>query len=250
MKFPITEKEININVGDSKMNAHVACPTTSGRYSAVIVVMELFGVNNNIRDITNQIAELGYVAIAPDFYHRSKMGGDLPYGEEGRAKGFELLHKLRRDEVIKDVAATVSFLKTRQDVKERMGIVGFSMGGHIAYLAATQFNLAATACFYGGWLTNTEIELSQPKPTVTLTKGMAKHNGKLIYFAGADDAHITKDQLDMMEDVLKAEQVRYELVVYPNTSHGFFCDQRPADYNATAHDDAWARLQKLLREEL
>jgi len=250
MPYPIQKETAIIYVGNSEMNAHVAYPTTSGQYPAIIVVMELFGVNDNIRDITNQVAAEGYVAIAPEFYHRTKQSDDLPYGEEGRKKGFELLHKLRRNEIFDDVGATIAFLQSRNDVKKRFGIVGFSMGGHIAYLAATQFDIAAVACFYAGWLTNTEIEISQPNPTITLTKGIAKHNGKLIYFAGADDTHITKDQLDKMEDVLKAEQVRYELVVYVNSSHGFFCDQRPADYNADSHDDAWARLQKFLKEEL
>ena len=128
-----------------------------------------------------------------------------------------------------------------------MGIVGFSMGGHIAYLAATQFDFAATACLYGGWITNTEIELSRPEPTVSLTKGIAEHNGKLIYFAGGLDTHITKDQLDLMETKLKEEQVRYELVEYPNCSHGFFCDQRPADYNAKAHDDSVETAKRTIK---
>ncbi len=250
MSLPIKKEEISISVSNSKMNAHIAYPTTSGKHPAVIVVMELFGVNANIRDITNQIAALGYVAIAPDFYYRTKVDGDLPYGDEGRNKGFELLHKLRRDEVIEDARETLAFLKSRNDVTDKLGIVGFSMGGHIAYLLATQFNIAAIACFYGGWLTNTEIEISQPEPTITLTKGIAKHNGKLIYFAGANDTHITKDQLDKMEQILKDEKVRYELVVYPDSSHGFFCDQRPADYNVTAHNDAWKRLQRLFENEL
>ncbi len=253
MNHKISTQNIAINVHGAliPIKAYLAKPSeTDKKFPAVIVVMELFGVNANIRDITNRIAELGYVAIAPDFYYRAELGYELPYGEEGRNKGFKLLHTLKRETVIKDLEVIIGYLKTKENITERMGIVGFSMGGHIAYLAATQFDFAATACLYGGWITNTEIELSRPEPTVSLSKGIAEHNGKLVYFAGGLDTHITKDQLDLMETKLKEEQVRYELVEYPNCSHGFFCDQRPADYNAKAHDDSWKRLKELFKEEL
>lgn len=243
--------EIEISVNENPMPAYIAFPDDGKKYPAVIVVMELFGVNNNIREITNNIAALGYVTIAPDFYHRTKTGGDIPYGDEGRKIGFEQLNQLKRQTVLQDIEAVIETLNKRNDTTGKTGIVGFSMGGHIAFFAATQYPFNAIACFYAGWLTNTDIPLSQPEPTINLATGLkAGKDSKLIYFAGANDTHITKDQLDIMEAKLKEEQIRYELIVYPNCSHGFFCDQRPADYNKIAHDDAWKRLENLLTEEL
>lgn len=250
MNYTIKKEGITIPVNDSQMKAHIAYPENKGKYSSVIVVPELFGVNDNIRNITNEIAALGYVAIAPDFYHRSTLGHDIPFGEDGRKKGFEELGKLQRAAILEDVKATIDFLQFRPDITDKMGIVGFSVGGHMAYIAASQYKFNAIACFYAGWLNSTDISISRPEPTITLTKGLAKNNTKLIYFSGADDKLITRDQLDKMEEVFKAEHLRYELVVYPKTSHGFFCDQRPADYNAAAHDTAWKQLQELLATEL
>lgn len=250
MEYIVNKKEIFISVSGHQMKAHLAHPQKEGKYPAVIVVMELFGVNNNIREITDNIAALGYVAIAPDFYHRTKKSEDIPYGEEGRSYGFQQLNQLRRETVLQDVDALISTLKKRTDTTDKIGIVGFSMGGHIAFLSATKYPFNAVACFYAGWLTNTDIPLSRPEPTITLSKGLKNSDSKLIYFAGENDTHITSDQLDSIKATLTEEGVRYEIIVYPNSSHGFFCDQRPADYNKSAHDDSWERLKQLFQKEL
>jgi carboxymethylenebutenolidase len=83
-----------------------------------------------------------------------------------------LMKQLHRESVLEDVTTAMTFLRNDENCSGRIGIVGFSLGGHIAYLAATQLNLEAAASFYGGWV-NGGIPLSSPNPTVFLTEGMA-----------------------------------------------------------------------------
>ena len=94
------------------------------------------------------------------------------------------MHQLKRSEVVQDVKNAIDFLRLRKDVTGKIGFLGFSIGGHIGYLAVTQLYIHATACFYAGWLTNTDIGLSRPEPTITLTDVIAKHNGHIVYFVG------------------------------------------------------------------
>lgn len=252
IKHDIINEKVNIQVegSTSSMNGYLARPLTDGKFPSVIIGMEIFGVNDHIKDITNRVAELGYVAIAVDFYHRTEPNLELSYDTEGRNKGMELMQQLSRIDVFEDVEATMNFLKSEQNISDKIGFIGFSIGGHIAYLAATKLNLAVTICFYAGWIVNSDIKLSQPEPTATLSSGIAKHHGQLIYFVGGQDSLITKEELDLMTEVLNLANVKYELIIYPEAKHGFFCDQRPLTFDQTSRDDAWERIQKILKSGL
>jgi carboxymethylenebutenolidase len=219
------------------------------QFPPVLLGMELFGVNAHIRDIADRIAALGYIVLAADYYYRIEPDCELAFDEEGRSKGMAMLHRLQRQWVLEDVASAIGFLRARPEVQGRIGFVGFSVGGHIAYLAATKLSIDLTVCFYAGWLNNTDIPLSQPEPTVTLTSGIARHDGRLVYFAGGKDHVIDQVQLDILVKAWREAGIRHDLIVYPDTGHGFFCDQRNS-FHEPSRDDSWLRLQRLLAEEL
>ena len=88
---------------EMRMSAYLARPNDSNQYPSVIVGMEIFGVNFHIKEITNQVARLGYVAIAPDFYHRTEPGIELAFDQTDRIRGMELMRQLKRTEVLKDI---------------------------------------------------------------------------------------------------------------------------------------------------
>lgn len=248
---PIVTERVDLAVaeegGTSPMGAHVARPAAAGSFHGVVVAMEMFGVTDYIRDVTERVARLGYVAIAPDFYHRSGPGIELPHGEEGRQAGFELVGRLTREGALRDVAAAMDHLAGRADgAAQRVAMLGCSLGGHVAYLAATSLDLAAAAVFYGGWLTTTDIPLSRPQPTVDLTAGI---HGRVLYLAGEDDHAVPPDARAQIETALRSAGVRHEMVVYPDTPHGFFCDVRDT-YRAPQAQDAWRRVRELLADEL
>lgn len=235
--------------GQTPMGAYLARPSAPGPYAAVIIGMELFGVTSHIRNVADRLAGKGYLVLAPDFYHRMESGAELKYDQAGRDRGFELLHQVSRADALQDVEAAMHFLQRHPGFRGRVGFLGFSVGGHIGYLAATQLDLAACALFYAGWLPTCEIELSQPNPTLTLTPGITRTGARLIYFVGGKDFLVPSAQREQIVRALEEAQVRHEMVVYPNAQHGFFCDERDT-FDSASRDDAWKRTLELFNSEL
>lgn len=243
---PVTAGRTEIPVGDGSMTAYVAAPAAPGRRPAVIVGFEMFGVTGYIRRTADRVASLGYVAVVPDFYHRTAPGFAGVADDAGRAEAFALLGRLRREEVREDVRATLSHLRERPDTAGPVGMLGFSLGGHLAWYAATQLPLAATAVVYPGWLDVTGTALGTPDPLLALTAGMS---GRLLYLMGADDHVVTADQNRLVEQALTGAGVRHEIVVYPGTPHGFLADERDT-FREDVAEDAWRRIAGLFAAEL
>jgi carboxymethylenebutenolidase len=195
-----------------------------------------------------RLAQSGYVVIAPDFYHRTAPGMELEATAEGRARGFALLHQLTCTQALNDVQAAIAYLRKEKQCAH-IGMVGLSVGGHIAYLAATQFDLRATVVFYPGWLSVQNIPLSRPVPTLALTPSMIQHDGYLLFFVGEQDPLIPALQQQAIASALRSAHVRHGIVVYPAATHGFFCDERET-FQPDAAADAWHRIGKLFTTEL
>ncbi|MHA7837954.1 MAG: dienelactone hydrolase family protein, partial [bacterium] len=138
MKLQTEDVRIQTSSGES-MAAYLARPEGSERLPAVLVFMEIFGVNDHIRDVTRRIASEGYVALAPDYFHRTGPGIQLDYDEAGMAEGMSHLQQLKASEMIADARDAIALLRGRSDVVgDRIGAVGFCIGGHMAYLAACE----------------------------------------------------------------------------------------------------------------
>jgi carboxymethylenebutenolidase len=230
--------------GGPPMGTYVARPASPGPFPGVIVGMELFGVSAHVRDVCERLATLGYVALAPDFYHRSAPGVELAHDAAGRERGLELLHRLTRRQALDDVRTAIDYLRERGST--RVGIVGLSVGGHIAYLAASELGLDAVVVLYGGWIPTTEVPIGQPEPTLALTAGIG---GRVLVIVGEDDHVVPPEHRRAIADALQAAGVRHELVEYPGVPHGFLCDRRES-YREAAARDAWQRVEALLAAEL
>ena len=238
-----TMTTITIPVEDgTSMPAYLGRPAADPAPTAVIVAHELFGVNPDIRGVADDLATAGFLAIAPEFYHREAPPGRwLERDDAGRQEGFGYLHKLRRDQALADVAAGIGWLRSQPGI-ERVAMVGFSAGGHLAYLAACRLPVSRTAVLYGGWLPSTDIPMSQPTPTLDLTPGIT---GRVLYLAGEDDALIDAGQRKRIRAALAAARVDHELVSYPGVGHAFFWPGTPP-FNQEARADAWRRVVQLL----
>lgn len=234
------------------MAAYLARPVGPGRRPAVLVGFEMFGITAYVRGIADRLAGAGYVAMVPDFYHRHSSGSshlELTADAEGRSRGLELVGDLRRDQVLGDIRAALDHLGGRSETNGAVGMLGLSAGGHIAYYAATDVPLAALVVFYPGWLTGTEIALSRPEPTLALTRRIAELGTPMLFLVGEADHLFTNEQRERIATQLEAAGVRHELVVYPDTPHGFFCDERDT-YRPAPAADAWNRVVKLLATRL
>lgn len=251
MNREIAAKSVAVPVesGRPPMGAYLARPASPGRFPVCVICPEIFGLTPHIRQAAERLARQGYLAIVPDFNHRTAPGAEFGYDDEGRARGLELLRQLRRPQVLDDLAAILRYLATRPDTRAETAVLGFSAGGHIAYLAATAFDIAAAVSLYGGWIANSDIALSQPDPTIALTPGIARHGARILYIVGSEDHLILREERAAIAHALAAAGVRHELVVYEGAGHGFLFDARPA-FDAAASEDAWRRIIALLADEL
>jgi len=237
-------ERISISVGGELMGAYLSRPDDGGKYPGVLVFQEIFGVNSHIRSVADRIAAEGYVALAPEPFHRSAPGIELGYDEKGLARGIELMSALQPEQILADVTAAYDALRTRDDVAGKgIGAMGFCFGGHVTYRAACTLPIAAAASFYGGGIAG--MGGSGPA-TVDLTPGI---RGRILCFFGENDGYIPPSAIEKIRHALTAAGVRHEVIVYPGVGHGFFCDER-ADFSETAASDAWRRVKSLFQEEL
>jgi carboxymethylenebutenolidase len=228
------------------MGGYLARPSAGGPRPAVLVYMEIFGINSHIRDVTERVAREGYVALAPDYFHRTGPGIELGYDDAGFAAGMKLLNALVADEMIADARAALAYLRGRKDVRgARIGCMGFCVGGHMTYLTACETDVRAAASFYGGGIA-APAGFGGAASTLSRTPGI---RGKVLCLFGEKDAFIPPAQVEAIRAALTEHGVRHDVVVYPKADHGFFCDQRAA-YQKAAADDAWQRTRTLFAEEL
>ena len=227
------------------IDAYLAKPEALGTYPAVVVIQEIFGVNEHIRDITDRLAGEGYIAIAPAIYQRQAPGFEVGYGEDDVKLGRQYKVATQADELIGDIQATINYLYSLPEVKqEGVRTIGFCFGGHVVYLAATLKDVAATASFYGAqiatWCPGRE------EPTISLTKDIA---GTLYAFFGTEDPLIPNEQTEQIERELQQHNIPHQVFRYQSATHGFMCDRR-ASYNQVAAKDAWIKVLDLFSQKL
>ncbi|EAW38303.1 dienelactone hydrolase family protein [Lyngbya sp. PCC 8106] len=240
----IRTANITVASRDLQIAAYLAEPVGEGAFPGVVVIQEIFGVNDHIRDVTRRIAALGYVAIAPAIYQRQAPGFEVGYSSEDLQLGRKYKEQTIASELLSDVQATIDYLKSLKSVQpEGFGSIGFCFGGHVVYLAATLPEIKATASFYGaGIVTGTP---GGGEPTVNRTGDIT---GVVYGFFGTEDPLIPNEQVDQIEAALKQHQISHQIFRYSAT-HGFFCDQRES-YDQKAAADAWQQVQQLFSHEL
>lgn len=240
------EERVEISVAGGTMGGYLARPDDDSECPAVLVFMEIFGVNRHIRDVADRLASEGYVALAPDYFHRTGPGVELAYDDAGMAEGMELLGALVADEMIADSKAALDFLRARPDVRsDRIGACGFCIGGHMTYLTACETDIQAAASFYGGGIAAPK-GLGGGPSTISRTP---KIKGRILCLFGGKDSMIPKQQVTAIRKALKDAGTSHEVVVYPEADHGFNCNRRPS-YHQESADDAWAKMLALFDDAL
>jgi carboxymethylenebutenolidase len=247
IQMQVKTERVEIPVSDgTTMAGYVARPDDAEARPAVIVYMEIFGINSHIRDVTERIAGEGFVALAPDYFHRTGPGIELDYDDAGMAEGMKHLGQLATDSMIADAKGAIDFLSARNDVGgSGIGAMGFCIGGHMAYLTACETPVKAAASYYGGGIAAPEGPGGGPS-TLSRTGGI---KGRINCYFGADDGMIPADQVGAIRQALGDAKIQHHVEVYPGADHGFNCDRR-ATYNEGAAKKAWAKTVALFNEEL
>lgn len=225
----MTESFITLHTPDGPMDAFVADPGQGG--PALLVIQEAFGVNDHIQDICRRLAAAGWLAVAPDLFHRS--GKRLTYGYDEFQKIMPIFAALTNDALETDIRAALDWLRGRAT---RVGVVGFCMGGFSAFLAACRTDVDSAVCFYGGGIVHAREGLAM-RPVL---KEAVNMKCPVLLFFGGRDKSIPRDDVRTIEDALTRLDKKHEVVVYDDADHGFNCDRR-ASYHAPSAADAWRR---------
>jgi carboxymethylenebutenolidase len=223
---------ITLKVADgTTMRAYVARPQSMAQHVGLLVYQEAFGVNPHIRDVTERFAREGYIAVAPELFHRTAPGF------EGRYDDFESamphVKALTNQGLEADVRAAYEWLHAEPGTqRQRIACVGFCMGGRVTFLTNAILPMSAAVSFYGGGIA------PNPFGPGLLSRAGDLHAPQLLFWGGLDK-HIGPEQARMVAESLRAAGKPFVNVEFSDADHGFFCDAR-SSYNPSAARQAWA----------
>jgi carboxymethylenebutenolidase len=237
----LTAGEVTIPTSDGSFPAYRAMPSQGRSFPVVVVVQEIFGVHEHIRDVCRRFAKLGYLAVAPELYARQ---GDVSKLSESSDIVTKVVSKVPDAQVMADLDATVAWAKSLGNGNiEKLGVTGFCWGGRIVWLYAAHSPQVKAGVAWYGRLVGKPSDL-QPKHPLDVAASLKV---PVLGLYGADDQGIPLDTIEQMRTALKVAGSPSEIVIYPNTPHGFHADYR-ASYRKEQAQDGWKRLQAWFRQ--
>ncbi len=234
----LTAGEVKIPAAGGAMPAYRAQPAGGKDLPVVLVVHEIFGVHEYIKDVCRRFAKAGYLAVAPDLYARQGRVDNL----EGIQEIFKVVSQVPDAQVLGDLDAAAAWAAANGGDGEKLGVTGFCWGGRIVWLyAAHQPKVKAGGAWYGSLVAraNTNAAL-QPKHPVDVAGSL---KGPVLGLYGEADQGIPVATVEQMRVALKAAGDKSEIIVYPKGNHGFHADYRPM-YQKEHAEDAWKRLME------
>ncbi|WP_108125196.1 dienelactone hydrolase family protein [Saccharospirillum mangrovi] len=217
-----------------QFQGYLSLPPT-GRGPGIVLLQEIWGVNHHIRTVADQYALSGYTVLAPDIFWRVEPRIDLEYNEAGNERAFALAGTVDRDQATLDIADAVDCLKARGEVDGKTAVLGYCLGGQLAFRTAATGRPDAAICFYGGKTVNYLDEadrVSQP----------------ILFHHGEQDTSIPPADIAAIKTAMSGNS-QAEFFEYPDAGHGFNCWGRPL-YNQPAAALAQARTLKFLAKYL
>lgn len=226
---------IEIDAADGKFGAYLSLPR-GGKGPGIVLLQEIFGVNQHIRNVADQYAADGYVVLAPDLFWREGARIELDYEEAGWKRAVELMNATDLGKAQADIAATIKVLRAQAGVSgQKIASVGYCFGGLLSYHTVANGLVDAGVSYYGGGIHNALERADQIKvPT-------------LMHFGGAD-SHIPNDAVKSVAERFEGNEL-VEIHVYPGAEHGFNCNHR-ASYNQRAAAQAHGNSLLFLGEQL
>jgi carboxymethylenebutenolidase len=222
--------------GAGQMGGHLTLPE-SAEGPGVLVLMEIFGVGPYIRRATERLAELGYVALAPDLYRRIAPGLELGHDQEGLAKAMEAVQRLDFEGAVEDTAAALTALRERPEVGGRpAGVLGFCLGGSLAYFAAAASDPAAAVCYYGSAIPDALDRADRIDCPV-------------LFHFGAEDGYIPREAAERVCTVAE-QRPGWECHIQPDGGHAFDNHESEMFSRPEAAARAWEITREFLARNL
>lgn len=236
----IVAGEVKIPVKNGIIPAYRARPTFGKDFPVILVVQEIFGVHAYIQDVCRRLAQLGYLAIAPEMFYRQGDVSKLTDIAEIR----KVVSKVPDAQVMSDLDATVAWaMKSAKGDPNKLGITGFCWGGRITWLyAAHNPTIKAGVAWYGRLVG--ESTALTPKHPLDIAMNLQV---PILGLYGGKDTGIPLDTVDKMRDRLKGGSTKSAIVVFPDAPHAFHADYRPS-YRQPEAEDGWKQLQAWFKE--
>lgn len=236
--------EVQVPVKDGQIPAYRAKPAGQKHLATIIVVQEVFGVHEHIKDLCRRLAHTGYYAIAPSLYARQGDAGKYDMAHVGDLIK-DIVAKVPDDQVMSDIDAAVAFAGGDGADTDKLAITGFCWGGRMVWLyAAHNQTLKAGAAWYGGLRGQLDPVL-RPKSAIDLAPQI---KAPVLGLYGGLDTGITAADRDAMTAALAAAgNTKSRIDVFPDAQHGFNADYRPS-YNEVDAKEAWSRMLKWFRD--
>jgi len=228
----LTAGEIKIPVTDGEIPGYRAMPAKGRKFSVVLVVQEIFGVHEHIRDLCRRFAKAGYLAVAPELYARQ---GDVSKITEIKDL-IPIVSSVPDAQVMSDLDATVAWAGASGGNSKRLAITGFCWGGRIVWLYAAHSSALKAGVAWYGRIDGTRTNL-QPTFPIDIAGEL---KAPVLGLYGGLDKGIPMSDVEKMRAALAAAKSKSEIVVYPQAEHGFNADYRPS-YNAAAARDGWKK---------
>ena len=235
----LISEDVKIPVPDGEIPSYRSRPASGGPFPIALVVCEVFGLQEHIKDICRRFAKEGYLSIAPDFFFRQ---GDVSKIEK-MDEVFKIVSQTPDAQVLSDLDAAVQWAAKNQGNTGKMGVTGFCWGGRVTWLYAAHNPKVKAGVAWYGRLVGDSTAL-QPKHPIDIAPSL---KAPVLGLYGGKDQGIPLDTVDRMRDALKKAGNPSEIIVYPEAGHGFFADVRPS-YRKEDAEDAWKRLLAWFRK--
>jgi carboxymethylenebutenolidase len=237
----LTAGEVKIPVADGEIPAYRAMRDKGRHFPVVLVVQEIFGVHEHIKDHCRRFAKAGYLAVAPELYARQ---GDVSKISDWKQIFAEVVSKVPDAQVMSDLDATIAWAgKSGSGDVKRVAVTGFCWGGRIVWLyAAHNPQLKAGVAWYGR-IKGDATEL-QPKYPIDVAADL---KAPVLGLYGGKDQGIPLADVEAMRAALAAAKKPSEIVVFPEAQHGFLADYRPS-YSERDAKEGWAKCLAWFRE--
>ncbi|HUL66498.1 MAG TPA: dienelactone hydrolase family protein [Burkholderiaceae bacterium] len=238
----LTAGEVRIAAKGGEMPGYRAVPAGKKGLATVLVVQEIFGVHEHIKDMCRRFAKAGFLAVAPELYARQ--GDPAKYTDMSKLIS-ELVSKVSDAQVVDDLDSTAAWAAKNGGDPAKLGVTGFCWGGRIVWIyAAHNPKLKGGVAWYGA---TARASAAGDKSALDV---VARIKAPVLGLYGAADQGIPVDTVEKMRDALKAAgNDKCEFVIYPDTPHGFNADYRPS-YRKGAAEDGWSRCVAWFRRTL
>lgn len=219
---PIRTDWISVAVGADRMDAYLALPP-AGRGPGLLLLQEIFGVNEHIRGVADQWALAGFCVLAPDLFWRQERRVQLGYVGAERERGIALMQTVTRDDAVADMRASVSALRALPQCSGPVGAIGYCMGGRLAFTAAATCDIDAAVCYYGGGIAK-QLDLA------------ASIRCPVQFHHAGQDSGIPPEAVAAVQQAMAGAPAgaRAQFHVYPGAEHGFNCWARQTYHPASA----------------